>query len=140
MGAPARQFVIAADNQPFVRELGRGDRRHVALVEQRHLQVAAFHQRLQGRCPQRGDPVETRRAQLFVDARLGDHAAIADQNHMGQAKADLEFLDVRRDGAGITGVAVENLNGDRTAIGRAQQTVDDLQLALLAVAVVAARG
>ena len=43
-------------------------------------------------------------------------------------------------GHGIGGVAFEHLDGDGATVGRAQEAVDDLQLALLAVAVVAALG
>ena len=41
---------------------------------------------------------------------------------------------------GIAGIALEHLDRDRAAVGGAQQAVDDLRLALLAVAVVAALG
>ena len=40
----------------------------------------------------------------------------------------------------VGGIALEHLDGDRAAVGRAQQAVDDLQLASLAVAIVAEPG
>ena len=46
-GALAREIGIAADDQPLAGKVGRGDRRHVALVEQRHLQMAAADQVLE---------------------------------------------------------------------------------------------
>ena len=48
--------------------------------------------------------------------------------------------DLIRHGPGIAGIALEHLDRDRAAVGGAQQAVDDLRLALLAVAVVAALG
>ena len=65
-----------------------GDLRHVALVEQRQLQGAALgRQSLDGRGAQRGDPVEAGWLEVGVDARLGDHAAIADQHDAFEPKA-----------------------------------------------------
>ena len=49
---------IAADHQPLAGVVRRGDRGHVALVEQRQLQGAAVQQVLDRRSPQRGDPVQ----------------------------------------------------------------------------------
>ena len=57
----------------------------------------------------------------------GDHAAIADQHDVLQAKAALQFLDLSRQRGGIAGVALEHLDGDRPAVAVAQQAVDDLQ-------------
>ena len=45
-GALARQIRVAADDQPLAGILGRRDRRHVALVEQRHLQCPPLDQLL----------------------------------------------------------------------------------------------
>ena len=69
-----------------------------------------------------------------------DHAAVADEHDMAEAEALLELVDLRRQGGRIAGVAVEDLDGDRAAVGRAEQAVDDLQGALPAVAAVAAFG
>ena len=78
---------IAADDQPLARVIGRGDRGHVALVEQRELQSAALDQAADRRRSQGSDPIEPARAQLGVDAGMGDHAAIADQDDMAQGEA-----------------------------------------------------
>ena len=74
---------------------------------------------------------------LGIDARLRDHATIADQHHTLEREALLELVDLGRKRARIAGVALEHLDRHRAAVGGAQQAVDDLQLALLAVAVVA---
>ena len=117
-GALGGEIGIAADHQTLAGEIGCGDAGHVALVEQRELQRAALQQRLDRRRAQRGDPVQAGRFDVLGDARLGDHAAIADQHHMLEAEALLELLDLRRQRHRIGGVAVEHLDGDRAAVGR----------------------
>jgi hypothetical protein len=72
-----------------------GDARHVALVEQRELQGAAVQHVLDRRSAQCGDPVQTCGSDVLGDARLSDHAAIADQHHMAEAEALLELVDLR---------------------------------------------
>ena len=131
---------VAADDQSFTRKIGRGDRGHVAIVEQRHLQDAASGESLNVGRAQRGDPIKPSGPQLFVDARLRDHAAIADQHDMLQAEALFELVDLRAERVGIGGIAFKHFDRHRTAVRRAQQAVNDLQLALLAVAIVAAFG
>ena len=59
---------------------------------------------------------------------------------MVEAEALLELGDLVAERRGVAGRALEHLDGDRTAIGRAEQAIDDLQLALLAVAIVAELG
>jgi hypothetical protein len=54
----AREIGIAADDQPLARIVGRRDRCHVTLVEQRHLQRPGLDQRPDGQRAQRRDPVE----------------------------------------------------------------------------------
>ena len=92
----AGECAVAADDQPLARELGRGDAGHVAVlsghsldarprvavIKQRHLQGSAFQQCLDCRGAQGGDPVEPGRFEILADARLGDHAAVANQDDM----------------------------------------------------------
>src|SRR4051794_16513712 len=52
----------------------------------------------------------------------------------------LELVDLRRQRRGISSVAIEHLDGHRTAVRGAEQAVDDLQAALLAVPAVSAFG
>src|ERR1700738_2635072 len=135
--ALAREIGIAADDQPLARIVGRRDRCHVTLGEQRHLQRPGLDQRPDGWRAQRRDPVEPGRGDLGIEARLRDHATIADQRHTLEGGGLLDLVDVARKRARIAGVALEHLDGHRATVGGAQQAVDDLQLALLAVAVVA---
>jgi hypothetical protein len=65
--------------------------------------------------------------------RLGDHAAVADQHHMAEAEALLELVDLRRQRRRIASVAVEDFDCHRTTVRGAEQAVDDLQGALLAI-------
>jgi hypothetical protein len=82
---------VAADDEPLARELGRGDAGHVAVIEQRHLQGAAVEQRLDGRGAQGGNPVEPGRFEVLGDPRLGDHAAVTDQDDMVESEALLQL-------------------------------------------------
>ena len=139
-GALGGEIGIAADHQPLAGILRRCDGRHVALIEQRQLQSAAVQQVLDRRPAQRGDPVQAGGSDVLADARLGDHTAIADQHDMLKAEALLELVDLRRQRHRIGGVAREHLDGDRTAVRGAEQAVDDLQAAPLAVTAVATFG
>ncbi len=79
-------------------------------------------------------------ADLLGDARLGDHAAVADQDDMVEVEALLELVDLCGQGFRVGGVAVEDLDGNWAAVRGAEQAVDDLQRALAAVTAVAAFG
>jgi hypothetical protein len=59
---------------------------------------------------------------------------------MLKVEALLEFLDLGRQGLRIAGVTLKDLDGDRTAIGDAEQAVDNLQRTLAAVAAITALG
>jgi hypothetical protein len=95
---------------------------------------------LDRRRPECGDPVEAGGADILADARLGDHAAIADQHHMVEVEALLELGDLAGQRRRIGSVAVEHFDGDRATIRGAEQPVDDLQGPLAAVPAVAALG
>jgi hypothetical protein len=90
-GALASERAVAADDQPLAGELGGGDAGHVAVIKQRHLQGAAVEQCLDCRGAQGGDPVETGRLEIPADPRLGDHAAVANQDDMVETKALLQL-------------------------------------------------
>ena len=138
--ALGRECAVAADDQALAREIGRGNRRHVALVEQRHLQHAGLAQRLDRRGPQGADPIEPGRGEIGSDPRLGDEAAVPDQNHMIKTEAFFELGHLAGQRHRVCGAAREHLDGHGTAVRGAEQTVDDLQLASLAVTVVAELG
>ena len=59
---------------------------------------------------------------------------------MLERETALDLVDLRGERARVGGVALEHFDRHRAAVRRAQQTVDDLQLALLAVAIVAEPG
>jgi hypothetical protein len=67
------------------------------------LQGAAVEQRLDRRGAQRGDPVQAGGLDVLGDARLGDHAAVADQHDMAEAEAMFEFLNLPRERRRIAG-------------------------------------
>jgi hypothetical protein len=131
--------VIAAHDQPLAREhLGSGDFGEIAVIEQRQLQRPVVgRQRLNGRRPQAGDPVQAVGLEIVADARGGDHAAIADHRHATDAEAVLEPFDLSAQRRGIGRIAVEHFDGDRNPASRAQQPVDDLGPVLAVIAAVA---
>jgi hypothetical protein len=117
-----------------------GDGGHIALIKQCELQRPAVQQLLDGRGTQRRDPVQACGFKVLGDARLGDHAAVADQHDAIEVEALLQLLDLWRQGLWIAGVAIEDLDGDWAAVRRAEQAVDDLQRALFAITAVATFG
>ena len=72
-----------------------------------------------------------------VDARLGDHAAVADQHDTLEAEALLELVDLRRRASRDRRCCLRTPRPRPGSRRRAQQAEDDLQLAVLAVATVA---
>ena len=59
---------------------------------------------------------------------------------MIESEALLELLDLCGERHRVSGVAVKHLDGNGTAVGSAEQTVDNLQRAFLAVTAVATLG
>ena len=81
---------------------------------------------LDRRSPQRGDPIQTSRAQRLLDARAGQHSAIAHHHHALQLET-LQLVDLRRQRHRIGGIAFEHLDRHRAALGRAHQADDNLR-------------
>ena len=131
---------VLAHDQTLARIVRRADLGEIAGVEERELQLALVDQGLDLRCAQAADPVEPVRLQILANTGAGDHAAITDEDDAAQPEARLELVDLRGHRARVTGIAIEDLDRHRTAIGSAQQAVDDLQLAAFAVAIVAEAG
>src|ERR1700712_2054394 len=85
--------------------------------------------------------IQSRPADLMSSVmRAGDHAAVADQHHVAEAEALLELVDLRRQRRRIAGVAVEHFDRNLTTVRCAEQAVDDLQGAFLAVTAVSPFG
>ena len=123
-----QQRVAANDQALAGKLLGGADLRHVALVEQRELKRAAFgRQLLDRRCAQAGDPVEPRRLQFVADARVGDHAAVADDDHASEPEACPELGDLLAQRRRIAGIAGKHLDRHRQAVPIAKQAIDDLR-------------
>ena len=131
------QIGVAADDQAFAWIVRGGDLGQVPLVEQRKLQRAGLGEGLDLRRAQRGDPVEPGGLEVLADPRRGDHAPVADQHQVLEAKAALQRLDLARHYARVAGIAFEHLDGNRPSIAIAEQAVDDLQPIRAAVAAVA---
>jgi hypothetical protein len=129
---------VRQTNQAFAGKLRRGDLDRIALVDERELEGAGIEQGADLRGSERGDPVEPGRSQLVANAGRGDHPAVPDQHHPRQAKALLEVVDLRGERHRVGGVAGQHFDGHQTAVGRAQQARDDLQLAFAATTFVLA--
>lgn len=69
---------------------------------------------LDRRGAQRGDQVEPGRLEVFFDARIGDHPAVADHHDTLKTEALLELGNLIAEGRRIAGVAFEHLDRDRT--------------------------
>ena len=147
-GPVGGQDRVAAGDQPLAGEVRGGDLGEVLLVEEAELERAVVgHQLADGRGAQRGDPpvgVRPRGPVLplvqGVDAGAGDHAAVADHDHLLQAELLPDHVDDGGERGGVAGVAGEDPDRDRAALGVGEQPVLDLQFPFLAVPGVAAGG
>ena len=121
--------------------VGAGDLRHIAIIEQRGLQRTPLcRQRLDGRSAQRGDPVQSRRAQRLLDPGVGQHAAVAHHHHALQVEVLPELVDLCRQGHRIGDIALKHLDRDRTAVCGAEQTDHQLRPVAPVIAAVAVTG
>ena len=64
--------------------------------------------------------------QVLIDAGLGDHAPVADQNDLSDPEPVAHLAHLARQGHRIRGVAGKHLDGHRAALGRAEHAVDHL--------------
>ena len=127
-GAFAGQDGVAAGDQPLAGEVRGGDLGQVLLIEQRQLQRSVIgHQLLDRRGAQRGDPPVGARLRRSVfgrlvqcgDAGAGDHAPVADHDHLGQGELVPHDLDDAGERGRVAGVA----GSTRTATGRPSGSV-----------------
>src|SRR5262249_32063874 len=77
---------------------------------------------------------------VFIDPRLGDHAAVSDQHDVSNPETLLHLLDLSRQRRRIANIAFENLDRHRTSLCRAHKAEHDLKLVAFAIAIVAAFG
>ena len=70
---------------------------------------------------------------------MRDHAAITDDDHLLEPELITQLTNFRQKCLCVAGVAFVNRDGDGTAAPIGQQTIVDLQLAILAVAIFAKR-
>ena len=89
---------------------------------------------------QGGDPVEAGGLEILADPGGGEHAAVADEGHLFDAEPAADRSDLCGDGGGVGGVAGEDLDRHRTAVGSTEEAEDQLLAVLLAVAAVAEAG
>ena len=113
-------------------QLRDADLRHVALVEERQLQVALLGQGADPRRAQGADPGQARGFEVFLDEGVGDQPAVFDDDDPIQREAVAKLVQLTAQGGGIGGVALEDLDRDRASVPVAEQG-DDLELPLLLV-------
>ena len=109
----------------------------LAAFEEAGLQGALLDQLAQTVGAQSGDPAQARILAQILDAGVGEHAPVADQDQPPQAEAAAQGLDLVGHGGGIGGVAGIGAHRDRASVAVRQQAVDHGRTAALAVATVA---
>ena len=85
-----------AHRQQFARELGGADGGQVGSVEEAGLQCRLLDQPAQS-----GDPAQARIWARILDAGVGEHPPVADQDQPPQAEAEAQGLDLVGNGGGI---------------------------------------
>ena len=134
-GAVGGQDRVAAGDQPLAGEVIGGDLGEVLLIEEAELERAVVgHQLADGGGAQRGDPPvgvrPLRPVFLLVqglDPGAGDHAPVADHDHLGQPELLPHHVRDGGERAGVAGVAGEHPDRDRAACRVGEQPVLDLQ-------------
>ena len=138
-GALAGAFVgqrrVTAGHQPLAGVVGMGDLGEVGLVEQADswsgpssaASAATSGARSAVTQP---NPPRSRNAAIL---RTGDHPAVADQHQVGQAELGAHHVDGGGERGRVGGVAGEDPDRDRPAVGVGEQPVVDLWVAAFAV-------
>ena len=145
LGALARAFFgqpgIAAHHQTLAGEVLARQFEQVALVEQRGLEGAMLGGELRDLgCAQATHPIQTLGLEHLLDARRGEHAAIAHPHDVLDTEARAQLAHLRGHGGRIPRVARKHLHRDRATLAGADQAEHDLRIVALAVARVPARG
>ena len=132
---------VVAGDQPLAGVAGVGDLGHAGVVEQGGLDGAAGHEGPDRRAAQRGDPVQAGGPHVVVDPGLGEHAAVPDQGHVGQAEPRFQLLDLvacpRRTSPSPAGPLADGLEITAVRHGHwpdADQDQDSTDLGILRVA------
>jgi hypothetical protein len=112
----------------------------IVLIEQVQLQLPLLNERADRRALERGDPADTLGLAHLVDGLIGDHAAIADHHHLLDAEVRAQAPHLGHERLAVGGVARVHRYRHWAATRIGEQAVVDLQLTLLAVAIVAALG
>src|SRR5208282_2631841 len=125
-GALSGQHRVAAGDQPLTGKVTRGDLGQVLLVEEAELERAVVgHELADGGGAQRGDPLVggglgcpvVPGLVQGVDAGGGDHAAVADHDHVLQAECLAHDVHDGGERGGVAGVAGEDPDRDGPAGG-----------------------
>ena len=134
--APLGQLRVATGDESLARPVWMFELEDVALVKQTHLDGAGVDELADGFGAQRGQPVDPVDRTERSDLLLGDHPPVADEHELLDAEVLPQRVDLAQQGRRITRVPLEDRDrhGDAPVVGK--QAVVDLELALLAVAVV----
>ena len=132
-GALGGEIGVAADRQALAGEVGRCDGGHIALIEQRELQHAAFHQLIAGA---RSEEIQSRPADLMSSVMRAWVTMPRSPTRTTGSRLK-RCLSLSICVASVIGSAVlppafagagsRTLDGNGTAVGSAQQAVDNLQ-------------
>ena len=116
---------VEAGNQPFTGELRRGDRDQRGPLQELAAEHAFFEQPANGFAPRGGNPAQPRIVARRLDLRLGEQAAVADEDHPAQGKALAQRVDLVRHRGRVGRVAGVDLDRHGAATRVGEQTVDD---------------
>ncbi|SAL07668.1 hypothetical protein AWB78_08681 [Caballeronia calidae] len=136
VGTHFRQLGVAAGNQALARIVRVGEFEQVALIKEPQLQCSIAGQHTQAAGLQCGDPLQSGVRLERIDMGLGDHATVAHQHHLVDAKALTQLPDLWHERVRVGRVALKHRNGNRHTARIGKQSIVDLQLAALAVTVV----
>ena len=139
LGPSLGEIRVATGHQSLTGKVRVYQLEQVALVEEPHLNRTASDKLLDRLGTKRSDPIDTLDLPQHAHPLFGDHPAVAHQHKPFNAEHLSDLLDLRLQRLRIAGVALEDRYRNRDATRVGQQAVVDLELSLLAVAVVTQR-
>ena len=136
------QAWIETDHEPLartgvMRHLGHGIRDQLLRLQGRGMIVDRFEQLADIGGGEGRDPVDHRWLEIVADAAGGDHAPVSHKSDLGEAETVPDLVHLCGECGGVRDIPLEHLNRGRAAIRGAQEAIDDLFLALLAVPIIA---